>query len=107
MGIILNYKDCELGELKFENNYYIYNSSKFENEALNKYVGLISYDLQNSIDKKSEELFKIFKQEFLDNITIRKDLMDKVAKNAKNDYEILENFSKLNLDKSKYWLSNN
>lgn len=107
MSITVHYKNYKLGVLSFENNLYVYNSLKEEQEVLKNYDALITYNLRNSKNLKSEELFKFFKEEFLDNIVIREDLMNKLGERCKNDYEILENFSKLKVDKFKYWLSNN
>lgn len=105
--IVLNYKDCKLGTLIYENGEYIYNSLDSEKVALEKYLGLVIYDLSNSNNKKSKKLFKFFKTEFLDNINQRPDILKKIGENSKNDYEILEKFCKLKCDKFNFWLSTN
>ena len=106
MSVILNYKDYKLGKLDFENNKYIYSSFQSEKDALEKDVGLVGYDLKNSKNKQSDVLFNFFKENFVDNIKKREDILSKIGKNAKNDYEILEKFCKLNFDRFGFWLSN-
>lgn len=105
--INLYYKEFKLGVLSYENGYYIYNSSEEENKALKNYAGLVNYNLQNSKNIKSKEIFSFFKTEFLDFINVRPDILKKIGENSKNDYEILEKFCKLNFDKFNFWLSNN
>lgn len=106
MSVILNYKDCKIGKLDFVNNKYIYSSLEGEKVALKKYVGLIDYDLSNSVNKESLVVFDFFREHFLEDIKKREDILNKIGKNVKNDYEILEKFCKLNFDKFGFWLSN-
>ena len=106
MSVILNYKDCKIGKLDFQNNKYIYSSLKDEDFALKRYVGLVSYDLAGSKHRQSDVLFDFFKTNFIENINKREDILCKIGENAKNDYEILEKFCKLYFDKFGFWLSN-
>lgn len=105
--INLYYKEYKLGSLSYQNGYYVYNSSETEKEALKNYAGIINYNLQNSSNLKSKDIFSFFKTEFLDFINNRSDILKKIGENSKNDYEILEKFCKLNFDKFNFWLSNN
>ncbi len=104
--VVLYYKDYKLGILTRENGEYIYNSSLEEKEALSKFSGLILYNLANSENLKSKEIFPFFKTEFLDKVKVRNDILNKIGENSQNDYEILEKLCKLNFDKFNFWLSN-
>ncbi len=106
MSVVLNYKEFKLGALDFKDNKYIYNSFESEKDALKKYDALIDYDLVSSKNKISDKLFDFFETNFVDNIKKRKDIFEKIGKNVKNDYEILEKFCKLNFDRFSFWLSN-
>ena len=107
MSVILNYKEFQIGKLDFDNISYIYSSLPEEADALKKYVGLVDYDLKESKNKKCDKIFDFFDRHFLISIKKRKDILEKIGKNVKNDYEILEKFCKLNFDKFGFWLSNN
>ena len=102
--INLFYKNYLLGTLDYKDGFYIYNSSSSEQECLKVYVGLIGYNLINSKNLKSEIIFPFFKKEFINKIFTRADILKKIGENFKNDYEILEKFCKLNIDKFSFWL---
>lgn len=106
MSVILHYKEFSIGKLTFKNGVYFYTSLVDENKALEKYVGLVDYDLKNSKNKQSEVIFDFFDRHFVQKIKKREDILLKIQKNAKNDYEILEKFCKLNFDRFNFWLSN-
>ena len=105
--INLYYKDIKLGELDYQNGFYYYSSSSFEDLAFEKYVGLGAYNLRNSKNLKNKELFAFFKNEFINPTLKRPDILKKIGENSKNDYEILEKLCKLNFDKFNFWLSIN
>lgn len=104
--VYLYYKDCKLGELKYENEKYIYNSLSGESEALEKYVGLVSYNLTNSVNKESDELFPFFVTHFINEIEERPDILKKIGIKTKNCYEILEKLCKLKLYEFGFYVKN-
>lgn len=106
MSVILNYKEYKIGKLDFDSDKYIYSSLPQEKLALKNYVGLVDYDLIDSNNKKSNQIFDFFERHFVSVIKNREDILKKIGKNVKNDYEILEKFCKLNFDKFGFWLSN-
>lgn len=58
MMLILKYYDCKLGNLNFENNNYVYNSNIQEEEKAKKIsYGALNYNLYNSVNKISKELY--------------------------------------------------
>lgn len=104
--IYLHYKEFKIGKLDFIDGIYVYNSLDEEKLALEKYYGMLEYDLINSINKKSINIFDFFANNFLKQIENRKDILEKIDNKDKNCYEILEKLCKLNLDKFGFWLSN-
>ena len=105
--IYLNYKEFKIGKLEFVNEHFIYNSLQEESLALEKYVGLVDYDLTKSENKSSKILFSFFVRHFLSEIKDRLDILKKIEINDENCYEILKKLCKLNLDKFNFWLSEN
>lgn len=105
--VYLNYKEYKIGKLDYINGKYVYNSLSGEKDALNKYVGLVDYNLKNSINKTSKNLFPFFVSNFIEEIKEREDILRKFDLKDKNCYEILEKLCTLNLDKFKFWLSIN
>lgn len=105
--LFLNYKEYKIGALDFVDGIFVYNSLEDEEKALSKYSGMVDYDLSNSKNKLSKVIFSFFKRNFLDEIKNRKDILNKIQIKDKNCYEILQKLCKLNLDKFKFWLSDN
>ena len=101
----MNYKEYKIGVLDFVDGIFTYNSLVGEKQAMQKYVGLVGYDLLESCQRQSVKLFDFFVTNFLEDIKKRKDIFEKIGKNAKNDYEILEKFCKLKFDRFGFWLS--
>jgi len=105
--IYLNYKEFKIGKLEHINNVYVYNSLKDESLALKEYVGMLDYNLYNSINLKSDTLFSFFNNNFIKKVKDRNDILKKIDNKDKNCYEILKKLCKLNLDKFGFWLSEN
>lgn len=105
--LFLNYKEYKVGSLDFIDGTYVYNSLEDEEKALLKYSGMVDYDLSKSKNKSSKVLFPFFKRNFLYEIKNREDILNKIQIKDKNCYEILKKLCKLNLDKFKFWLSDN
>lgn len=97
--IQLFYKEFLLGELEFLNGKYIYNSSEFETLALEKYKGIINYNLKNSKNLESEILFEFFDYYFASRIKNINKLCEKIGVLSNdNDFTILLKYAKLNQD---------
>lgn len=103
--IYLYYKEFKIGKLEYANDKYIYNSLEEEMFALNKYVGLVDYNLVNSINKTSKVLFPFFVYNFIEKVYKRVDILEKIQIKDENCYEILKKLCKLKMDKFGFWLS--
>lgn len=100
----LYYKEFCLGNLTYSDGKYFYSSSSEEKLALERYSALIEYNLEGSKNVESNILFPFFKNKFIDEIIVRKDILEKIGTKSADDFEILEKFCKLNFDKFGYYL---
>lgn len=101
--IQLFYKEFLLGELEFLNGKYVYNSSNFETQALEKYKGIINYNLKNSKNLESETPFEFFDYYFVSRIKKISKLCEKIGVLSNdNDFTILLKYAKINQDNIGY-----
>ena len=95
MKIQLFYKEILLGELEFQDSKYSYSSSASEKDAFGKYKGLVDYNLKDSLNLKSENLFDFFSNHFIKPIKQIKKLSDMLEISNENDFDILLKYAQL------------
>ncbi len=107
MTIALNYENYKLGELSFDGEEYCYNSFlEDESKAIEIYITMRLYNLRNSKDLRSKELFQIFRDILKDNS--RHDIYQEAEiKESDNDFEKLCKLAKLNLTKRLFYITLN
>ncbi|MBQ3494360.1 MAG: hypothetical protein IJA69_02995 [Clostridia bacterium] len=90
------YGKFHLGTLKYVDERYEYNSSAEEQEALKVHaLDFSEYrELIASKQKKSKKLFAFFVK-IINQIKQREDLMQQIAYEGADDYDLLVNYSKL------------
>lgn len=105
MKIQFKYMNFVLGELSYENNTYIYNSNKEEEQKAKRATfGLLDYRLFNSVNKKSTQIFNEFLP-FLNQST-RVDIKEKChIEKEDSDFQKLTKMATNNISMGAYSIS--
>lgn len=94
MKIALYFKDIRLGELTFLNGEFVYNSNLEGESRAKVFPSMLLYGLENSVNKKSQTLFKVF-DDIKNNIKERYDILKDIDYSIQdNDFIVLAKYGK-------------
>ena len=104
MKIVLHFRQITLGDLKYDNGMYIYNSYEQGEREFASYLSYGLYGLQGSVNKASKELFSVF-FDMIKNIRQRRDILNSAhIEDNDHDYVALLKYGRLAQCQDKFWI---